>query len=86
MSSENEVKVDTTSQAAVEETALVSNVPAGSKPTSFIVSKKNELEPLRPTKVLLSDNSIHIVHIFIFVLLLFVLFVGMWTKGKNSNH
>ncbi len=86
MGSENEVKVDTTSQAQVEDTALVATAPAGSKPTSFVVSKKNELEPLRPTKSLLSDNSIHFVHIIIFVLILFVLFVGMWTKGKKTNY
>lgn len=85
MGSENEVKVDTTSQSKTEDTALVANAPQGSKPTSFIVAKKNELEPLRPTKSLLSDNQIHSVHIIIFVLLLFVLFAGMWTKGKKTK-
>jgi hypothetical protein len=85
MGSENEVKVDATSQAKTEDTTLVTNLPKDSKPTSFVVSKKNELEPLRPTKTLLSDNSIHFVHIVIFVLLLFVLFAGMWTKGKKTN-
>jgi hypothetical protein len=83
MGNEEQVKVDTTSQAKAEETALIVK-PSGERPTSYVTTK-NQLQPLRPTAGLLSDESIHIVHIIIFVLLLFVLYVGMWKKGKKTN-
>lgn len=89
MGNEEQVKVDTTSQAAATGTAevtgaLVAKTAEGARPTSYVTSK-NPLEPVRPAKAYLSENSIHFVHIVIFVVILLALFYGMWTQGKKTK-
>jgi len=58
--------------------------PGEARQTS-IEGTKNKLEPIRPMKASMTTFHIEVIHVIIFFLLLFMLFLGMWKEGKKTK-